>query len=247
MIDITYHIDSDFSDFDFEVFSKDQIRDAFVSAIRSIDYDDFGATIIMGASESIDGVTCISATVFSGYCTVELLRTADDRKPVMKKNIRLDDAIRAFVEFYNGTKPALDVVNEQKDCFTIESELLEFPVQVRDRRQIESFVSLLSEIASEECDCCGDDGRFCDEDTCDCQDPGCPMMVLQAPEPVDGLDYVQAMRDSCGWYVEMSFLDGRRRVNFGTDFDDDAEIIRIFNEFMDGNIPDTDGWEKIKF
>lgn len=241
-----YFIESDFSDFDFEVFTKDQIRDTFISAIRTMPYDDDGITVIMGASEPIEGVSCISATIFSDYCTVELFKEVDDRIPVKSKNLSLEDSMRAFYEFYNGVIPAMDVMSEQKDTFVLETDFTEFPVPVRSREQIENIITLMPEVVVDSCECECDD-ECCEDDECECccGDDEAPYVVLQAPEPIKGADYIQAMYVGDWWYVEISFC-GRKRMNYGAYLESDAEVIRMFNEFMDGNIPDTDGWTKVK-
>lgn len=235
MSDISYFIDTDFSEYDCEVFDKNQITDAFVGAVRSISYDDDGVTVCLGASEPIDGYLMISAIVYSDYCTLELYKDADDREPGKSKDVSLGDAIKAFNKFYKGKIPEFPKIKEVEPSFVIETNFTEYPVSIRSRKQIEEFVSMLPDV--DDCDV------ICDDDCCE---EGA-YVVLIAPDAINGAEYVQAMFDEeDGWYVEISFVDRKKRVNFAELFGDESEVIRIFNEFFDGNVPDVDGWTKVK-
>ena len=235
MSDISYFIDTDFSEYDCEVFSKDQISDAFVSAVRSIAYDDDGVTVCLGASEPVDGFLVISAIVYSDRCTLELYKDADDKEPEKSKEVSIEDAVKAFKKFYDGEIPKFSKYDETKPAFIIETNFTDYSIPERSKKQIEELITMLPEV--------GDEDIICDED---CYEDGA-YVVLIAPEAIKGVEYVQAMFDEDeGWYVEISFTDRKKRVNFAELFSVESEVIRIFNEFYDGNIPDIDDWTKVK-
>ena len=251
MADKSYFIETEFSEYESEVFTEEQIKDNFISVLRTVDDEDEGIVMVMGASEPIGDYICISSIVFSDHCRVELYDDFNNRVPNVAKDLAIDNAMAAFIEFFHGNVPDLGKMKDCGEAYTLETEYTDFPVPVRDKRQIEECIMAISTVCpddeEEECECdCEDDDCCCDEG-CDC---GCgdemSFIVLQAPAPVNGVDFVQATPSDCGWYVEMSFLDGRRHQNFGTFFDNDKDVIDIFCAFMDGMVPETDDWIKVR-
>lgn len=235
MSDISYFIDTDFSEYDCEVFSKEQIKDAFISAVRSISYDDDGVTICLGASEPVGGFLVISAIVYSDRCTLELYKDADDKEPAKSKDVSIDNAIKAFEKYYDGDVPKFSKFDESKPAFILETNFTDYPIPVRSKKQIEELIAMLPDVDEEDV--------ICDDDS---YDDGA-FVVLIAPDDIKGAEYVQAMFDEDeGWYVEISFTDRKKRVNFAELFSVESEVIRIFNEFYDGNVPDIDDWTKVK-
>ena len=253
MADKSYFIETEFSEYESEVFAEEQIKDTFISVLRTVDDADEGLIMVMGASEPVGEYTCISSVVYGDHCRVELYRDFNNRVPDVAKDLAIDDAMAAFIEFFNDKVPSLDKMKECGETYTMETEYTDFPVPVRDKRQIEESIMAISTVCEcEEDDCCDDDDCCCEDEEddrcCDdcCDDGEMNYIVLQAPTPVDGVDFVQATPTDCGWYVEMSFLEGRRHQNFGTFFDNDKDVIDIFCGFMDGMVPDTEDWIKVR-
>ena len=253
MAENSYFIETEFSEYESEVFAEEQIKDTFISVLRTVNDEDEGLVLVMGASEPIGDFTCISAIVYGDHCRVELYEDFNERIPDVAKDLAFDDAIASFIEFFNGKVPDLDKRKECGEAYTLETEYTDFPVPVRDRRQILECLMAISTVCEddEDEDCCdGDDEDCCceEEDCCcdECCDDEMRFVVLQAPAPVNGVDFVQATPTDCGWYVEMSFLEGRRHQNFGTFFDNDEDVIDIFCGFLDGTVPETEDWIKVR-
>ena len=272
MADNSYFIETEFSDYETEVYTEEQIKDNFISVLRTVDDEDEGILMVMGADEPVGGYMCISTVIYGDHCKVELYKDFNKRFADVSRDLAIDDAIAAFKEFFNGNVPDLEKMKECKGAFTLETEYTDFPIPVRDVRQIEDCILAMSncpvgtsdegyedveEDDEDDDDACGCGCENEEDDECDCgccHDDGCDcgcedemsFIVLQAPEPIEGADFVQATPTDFGWYVEISFIDGRRHQNFGTFFEFDEDVMGVFEDFMDGKIPDTDEWIKVR-
>ncbi len=275
MADNSYFIETEFSDYESEVYTEEQIKDNFISVLRTVDDEDEGILMVMGTDEPVGGYMCISTVIYGDHCKVELYKDFNKRFADVSRDLAIDDAIAAFKEFFAGKVPDLAKMKECKGAFTLETEYTDFPIPVRDVRQIEDCILAMSnccigtseegyedvEECEDECKCGCHRGEECNDEECECSchndcccddscDCGCEdemsFIVLQAPEPIDGADFVQATPTDFGWYVEISFIDGRRHQNFGTFFEFDEDVMGVFEDFMAGKIPDTDKWIKVR-
>ena len=88
MADKSYFIETEFSEYESEVFTEEQIKDNFISVLRTVDDEDEGIVMVMGASEPIGDYICISSIVFSDHCRVELYDDFNNRVRMLRRTLR---------------------------------------------------------------------------------------------------------------------------------------------------------------
>jgi len=131
MADKSYFIETEFSEYESEVFAEEQIKDTFISVLRTVDDADEGLIMVMGASEPVGEYTCISSVVYGDHCRVELYRDFNNRVPDVAKDLAIDDAMAAFIEFFNDKVPSFDEMKGTSPC----------PYATRDRSRRASWPS----------------------------------------------------------------------------------------------------------